>query len=115
MDASPFATFLAFCEQHKIPVSPDVALVAVPGMGNGMVAVQPIPAHTELFSVPKTSILSTQMCELKDKLLESEWEGLNGGWGRLILCLMWEEGRGEASPWRGYLGELLSRPVSFSS
>lgn len=99
----PYAAFLAFCEASAITLNPLCNLAPIAGMGTGLVALRDLPAHTELFSIPKPAVLSTQTSKLKDLLPEVEWEALKGGWGRLILCLMWEDGR-EDSPWRGYLG-----------
>ena len=109
MDASsPYLPLHTFLASAGISVSPLTTLAPIPRMGTGLVAVADVPPHTELFSVPKTAVLTTKTCGLKDLLPAAEWEGLNGGWGRLILCLMYEQGRGDQSPWKGYLGELDS-------
>lgn len=111
---SPYTPFLDFCKAAAITVHDGVTLAPVAGMGTGMLAVADLPAHTELFAVPKTAVLSTQTSALKDGLA-AEWEGLKGGWGRLILCLMFEDGRGADSPWRGYLGASPPRPSRLST
>jgi hypothetical protein len=103
-----YAPFLHFCRAAAITVSDSVTLAPVPGMGTGLLALVDLPAHTELFSIPKPAVLSTQTSALKEGLSEAEWEALKGGWGRLILCLMFEDGRGAASPWQGYLGASLA-------
>lgn len=99
-----YAPFLDFCRSAAISLNDSVTLAPVPGMGTGLLALVDLPAHTELFSIPKAAVLSTQTSALKEGLAEAEWDALKGGWGRLILCLMFEDGRGAASPWRGYLG-----------
>ena len=106
MESSPYLSLHTFLTSAAISASPLCTLTPIPRMGTGLVAVADTPPHTELFSVPKTAVLTTKTCGLKELLPKEEWEGLNGGWGRLILCLMYEQGRGEASPWKGYLGEL---------
>ncbi|KAL7411012.1 hypothetical protein BDY24DRAFT_417352 [Mrakia frigida] len=112
MESSPYLSLHTFLTSAEISVSPLCTLTPIPRMGTGLVAVADIPPHTELFSVPKTAVLTTKTCGLKELLPKEEWEGLNGGWGRLILCLMYEQGRGEGSPWKGYLDIL---PTNFDT
>jgi hypothetical protein len=109
--SDPYSSFHAFLASSEIPLHPSIFLSPIPNMGTGLLTTTDLPAHTELFSIPKPVILSTQSSLLKTKLSTEEWEGLNGGWGRLILCLMWEEGRGADSPWRGYLGQSVLSSV----
>ncbi|KAL1407166.1 Ribosomal lysine N-methyltransferase 4 [Vanrija albida] len=88
-----------------------MALTPFPNMGWGAVARQPIKAHTPLFHIPLDYLLTPWTSSLRTHLTEAEWESLDGGWARLILCMMWEESRAD-SKWGGYLRNM---PREFDS
>lgn len=71
----------------------------------------PQEGHT-LFSIPRELTLSARTSSLPELLGKSLWKQsqLGKGWVGLILCMMWEESRGQASPWSTYLS---TRRVSF--
>lgn len=67
---------------------------------------------TVLFTIPRPILLSTQTSALPSLLGKEDWTLLGKGWTGLILCMMYEEARGEASPWCGYLRDL---PTNFDT
>ncbi|TXT05058.1 hypothetical protein VHUM_03878 [Vanrija humicola] len=87
-----------------------MSLAPIPNMGWGAVARKPIKAHTPLFHIPLDYLLTPWTSSLKAHLSDAEWESLDGGWARLILCMMWEESR--ESKWGGYLRNM---PRTFDS
>lgn len=77
-------------------------------MGVGAIALLDIPNNTPLFSIPHRLLLSPFHSKLRQVLPAEafeilEAEGGGGSWAALILCLMWEDARGEQSDWFGYL------------
>ncbi|KAK4687811.1 N-lysine methyltransferase SETD6, partial [Tremellales sp. Uapishka_1] len=81
-------------------------------MGFGAIALTNIPENTHLFHIPLSLLLTPYTSELSSHLSAAEWEALEGGWTRLILVMMWETERGEASRWGGYL---KSMPTTFDT
>ena len=87
-------------------------------------ATQDIPADTTLFTIPRKSIINSETSEIARRLpqvfdlsavLEDEGEDEEAGldsWGCLILILIYEFLRGDASPWKPYLDVL---PQSFDT
>ena len=67
---------------------------------------------TVLFTIPRLILLSTRTSALPRLLGKEDWTLLDKGWTSLILCMMYEEARGEASPWSGYLRDL---PTDFDT
>ncbi|WOO84597.1 Ribosomal lysine N-methyltransferase 4 [Vanrija pseudolonga] len=88
-----------------------MSLAPIPNMGWGAVARKPIAAHTPLFRIPLDYLLTPWTSSLKSHLTDAEWDALDGGWARLILCMMWEESRAD-SKWGGYLRNM---PREFDS
>jgi len=68
-------------------------------------------AHTPLFHIPPAYLLTPWTSSLRTHLSDAEWASLEGGWARLILCMMWEESRPD-SLWGGYLANM---PREFDS
>jgi SET domain-containing protein 6 len=67
---------------------------------------------TVLFTIPRPILLSTRTSALPSLVGKEDWALLGEGWTGLILCMMYEEVRGEASPWCGYLRDL---PTDFDT
>lgn len=63
-------------------------------------------ANTPLFHIPLSHLLTPWTSELRTHLKPEEWNAIQGGWAALILVMMWEESRGDASPWAGYLANM---------
>ncbi|KIY70636.1 SET domain-containing protein [Cylindrobasidium torrendii FP15055 ss-10] len=87
--------------------------------GRGAVALKDIPEGHTLFTIPRTLTLSTRTSELPHAFGLEAWKSANlhQGWAGLILCMMWEEAKGQASKWGPYLASLPSRfdtPVFWS-
>lgn len=66
-----------------------------------------------MFTIPRSLTLSIRTSTLP-KLLGATWDKyqLGQGWAGLILCCLWEESRGSASRWSGYLETL---PTQFDT
>ncbi|KKA27725.1 hypothetical protein TD95_001300 [Thielaviopsis punctulata] len=94
--------------------------------GRGLVATAEIPAETTLFTIPRKAILSAATSEVVQKLPQlftasdeddamdtedSEDAGPNP-WSSLILVMIYEYLRGEASPWHKYFAVL---PTEFDT
>lgn len=84
-------------------------LCAFEDMGFGAIALRDAPPDTPLFHVPNEHILSHLSSDLQTRLSEAEWRSLGNGWSPLILTMMWELSRGEASPWHYYLSKSRAR------
>ncbi|KAL2196596.1 hypothetical protein P885DRAFT_37497 [Corynascus similis CBS 632.67] len=94
--------------------------------GRGIVAKADIPADTVLFTVPRDAIICSATTALKNEIpdifdLEGEGDGSSDlgdedgtssssqdSWSLLILILMYEHFRGDASKWKPYLEVLPS-------
>jgi hypothetical protein len=63
--------------------------------------------ETTLFSIPNSLLLSSSNSSLRPLIRQEDWDTLEetGGWASLMLCMMWEEFRGEESRWNGYFSE----------
>ncbi|WVF66323.1 hypothetical protein IAT40_001063 [Kwoniella sp. CBS 6097] len=79
------------------------------GMGYGAIALRDVTEDKALFHIPDTLILSPFNSDLKDKLGAEEWQGLDRGWCRLILTMMYETQLGEESRWSGYLSNMPTK------
>jgi hypothetical protein len=60
-------------------------------------------ADTPVFHTPLKYMLTPYTSDLRSKISAEQWEGLEGGWSRLILVMMYETEQGEKSPWAKYL------------
>lgn len=65
-------------------------------------------AHTPLFHIPIAHVLSAETSRLRSLLSEAEWASLSG-WLPLMLVMMYEQARGEDSPWHAYLSRFMAR------
>ena len=131
MTSAAAADFVAwFQSQNGTLDSSSMGIVDFPGHGRGAIALKDIPVRLArtflcigklimdnfsqedhvLFSLPRDLSLSTRTCALP-ALMGGDWRahGLHEGWVGLILCMMWEESRGAASKWSGYLGTSFLR------
>ncbi|KAL1745674.1 hypothetical protein HDZ31DRAFT_35884 [Schizophyllum fasciatum] len=81
--------------------------------GRGMVALKDIPADHTLFSIPRSTVLSTRTSTLPSLFGATAWKErqLDKGWGGLILCMMWESASADRK-WKPYLDTL---PTAFST
>lgn len=83
--------------------------------GRGAIALTDIQKDSTLFTIPRSLTLSTRTSPLPWILGEAKWRNyeLDKGWVGLILCMMWEEAKGEESKWNGYMGMYIG-PVFLS-
>ncbi|EPQ29768.1 uncharacterized protein PFL1_02441 [Pseudozyma flocculosa PF-1] len=73
----------------------------IEGMGRGMVALEPIPANTTIFTIPRhvllnlnTSALSAAIAASPDEAAKATWAEIQKkGWLPLILAMLWERRR----------------------
>ncbi|KAL1680484.1 hypothetical protein EV122DRAFT_288740 [Schizophyllum commune] len=81
--------------------------------GRGMIALKDIPTDHTLFSIPRSTVLSTRTSPLPGLFGADAWKErqLDKGWGGLILCMMWESAQSDRK-WKGYLDSL---PTEFST
>ncbi|KAG8693970.1 hypothetical protein FRC08_008784 [Ceratobasidium sp. 394] len=89
-----------------------MGLARLEGCGWSAIALKDIPKDHVLFEIPRSLLLSTRTCTLKEKLSKAEWARLGKGWTPLILCMMWEAAKREESIWDGYLDTM---PVTFDT
>ncbi|KAL1695076.1 hypothetical protein GGG16DRAFT_45758 [Schizophyllum commune] len=81
--------------------------------GRGMIALKDIPTDHTLFSIPRSTVLSTRTSPLPGLFGADAWKErqLDKGWGGLILCMMWESAQSDRK-WKVYLDSL---PTEFST
>ncbi|KAL1721914.1 hypothetical protein EV715DRAFT_270783 [Schizophyllum commune] len=81
--------------------------------GRGMIALKDIPTDHTLFSIPRSTVLSTRTSPFPGLFGADAWKErqLDKGWGGLILCMMWESAQSDRK-WKGYLDSL---PTEFST
>ncbi|KLO09098.1 SET domain-containing protein [Schizopora paradoxa] len=103
-----------FISQGGILDRTTMALQDIPNQGRGAIALKDLPEDHTLFSIPRILTLSTRTCDLPRLIGEETWKRsqLNKGWSGVILCMMWEESRGDNSKWSAYLREL---PTTFDT
>ncbi|KAG0052635.1 hypothetical protein BGZ83_002351 [Gryganskiella cystojenkinii] len=104
------ASFLSWLESNGATVSSSISLqdYSTEGAGRGVVAVADIAKDQELFSIPRSLLLSPLTSELAQKMDLSTLEG----WNPLLLCMIYEYCRGSASKWSPYFDIL---PMEFST
>ncbi|KAF8948972.1 hypothetical protein BGZ47_000647 [Haplosporangium gracile] len=102
--------FLAWLAANGAAVSKSIAIqdYAAEGAGRGVVAIANINKDEELFSIPRPLLLSPETSELAKKLDLTTLEG----WNPLMICMIYEYGRGAASHWKPYFDIL---PMEFST
>ncbi|KAH7368632.1 SET domain-containing protein RMS1 [Plectosphaerella cucumerina] len=96
------------------------------GAGRGIIATKDIPQDTTLFTIPRDAIINVQTSELSSKLphvfdgsideMDEDAAPLDS-WGSLILVLLYEFLRGDASRWKPYfdvLPEQFDTPIFWS-
>ncbi|KAG0340226.1 hypothetical protein BG000_000391 [Podila horticola] len=109
------ATFLEWLAANGATVSKDISLqdYSAEGAGRGVVAVADINNDHELFSIPRSLLLSPETSALSQKMDLSSLQG----WNPLMMCLIYEYGKGSESKWRPYfdiLPEEFSTPMFWS-
>ncbi|PPR01715.1 hypothetical protein CVT24_001591 [Panaeolus cyanescens] len=79
--------------------------------GRGLVALRDLPENYDVFSIPRSLVLSTRTSSLPSKIGASKWReyGLHKGWSGLILCMLWEAAQGPASKWNTYFVSMPSK------
>ncbi|KAF2086966.1 RuBisCO-cytochrome methylase [Saccharata proteae CBS 121410] len=99
-DQSTF--FLNFLASSQANVSSKIELADLRhrGAGRGVVAKEDIPEGEILFSVPRAAVLSASNSSLSTKLPQVLTE--LDPWLSLILTMLYEYLRGNASPWKPY-------------
>ncbi|KAF9929839.1 hypothetical protein FBU30_001152 [Linnemannia zychae] len=103
-------TFLEWLAANGATVSKSIALqdYSADGAGRGVVAVADINKDEELFSIPRPLLLSPETSELTKKLDLTSLEG----WNPLMICMIYEYGRGAESKWKPYFDIL---PMEFDT
>ncbi|KAI9322702.1 hypothetical protein BX666DRAFT_1849298 [Dichotomocladium elegans] len=98
--------FWKWLEDNKATLSNGIAFhdFRSEGAGRGVVATRDIEEGEDLFSIPRSMLLTTQTSELR-QLLGEVLDSLTG-WNPLILCLMYESQR-DTSFWKPYFGKHL--------
>ncbi|KAF9361702.1 hypothetical protein BGX26_000057 [Mortierella sp. AD094] len=110
------ATFLAWLEANGASVSKSISLqdYSSEGAGRGVVASADIKKDEELFSIPRSLLLSPETSELPKKIDLTSLQG----WNPLMMCMIYEYCRGEASHWKPYFDILPAEfctPMFWSS
>jgi N-lysine methyltransferase SETD6 len=82
------------------------------GVGRILLSLRASKEGTVLLTIPRSILLSTRTSALPPLLSKEDWTSLGKGWTGLILCMMYEEARGAASPWCTYLRDL---PTDFDT
>ncbi|KAI9782017.1 MAG: hypothetical protein M1816_002126 [Peltula sp. TS41687] len=101
-----------FLQNASAKFNPKVALADMrhQGAGRGLVALADIDEDEELFAIPRSSVLSAETSELKDRI-PKEMESMNP-WLRLayqkalILVMIYEYLQGPRSKWKPYFDVL---------
>ncbi len=98
--------------------------------GRGIIATADIPADTDLFTIPRSVIISEETSELATRLpglfskseevidevdLDGQPAELPKSWLNLILILLYESFHQNTSKWSPYLSILPQRPSSFDT
>lgn len=125
-----------FKQQQGTKFHPSLSIVDLRerNAGRGIIATEDIPAETELFTIPRSSIISTETSELaqripnlfdkgqctNNKVSEQDEEStldhdLPYAWLNLILALLYEVLHKDTSRWHGYLSILPKRPHDFNT
>ncbi|KAG0092369.1 hypothetical protein BGZ93_009264 [Podila epicladia] len=109
------ATFLEWLAANGATVSKDISLqdYSAEGAGRGVIAVADINKDQELFSIPRSLLLSPETSALSQKMDLTSLQG----WNPLMMCLIYEYGKGTESKWRPYfdiLPEEFSTPMFWS-
>ncbi|KAF2841543.1 SET domain-containing protein [Patellaria atrata CBS 101060] len=99
--------FLSWLSNSSATISPKIAIhdLRSRSAGRGVVAVQGIAEDELLFSVPRGIVLSVANSDLSKTHPEILKE-LTDPWLSLILVLIYEYLRGDASPWKPYFDVL---------
>ncbi|KAK5690739.1 Ribosomal lysine N-methyltransferase 4 [Elasticomyces elasticus] len=108
-------SFLAWLQQHGTTISPKIELADLrqDGCGRGVLAVQDIEEDEELFSVPRTSILTIETSTLPAEINAQ----INDPWLGLITAMVLEHSKGDGSAWKAYfdvLPEQFDTPMFWS-
>ncbi|KAF8985332.1 hypothetical protein BGZ46_004897 [Entomortierella lignicola] len=104
------AAFLTWLENNGASISKSITLqdYSSEGAGRGVVATADIKKDEELFSIPRPLLLSPETSEIAKKIDLSSLQG----WNPLMMCMIYEYCRGDASHWKPYFDIL---PKEFST
>ncbi|KAF9955323.1 hypothetical protein BGZ65_003461 [Modicella reniformis] len=102
--------FLGWLEANGATVSKSLSLqdYSAEYAGRGVVAIGDINKDEELFSIPRSLLLSPETSELAKKIDLASLEG----WNPLMMCMIYEYCCGEESQWKPYFDIL---PTEFST
>ncbi|KAG0232464.1 hypothetical protein BGW41_001858 [Actinomortierella wolfii] len=102
--------FVEWLKANGASVSESMSLhdYASEGAGRGVIATQDIEKDHELFSIPRSLLLSPETSQLSKEVDLSSLRG----WSPLILCMIYEYCRGADSHWKPYFDIL---PTEFST
>ncbi|KAM3418102.1 Ribosomal lysine N-methyltransferase 4 [Cercospora zeina] len=102
--------FLNWLKNNGATISPKIQLADLRdrAAGRGVVAMQDLAEDEELFSIPKSSILTAETSDLPAAVRKE----IDHPWLSLILAMVYEYLRGNDSPWQPYFALL---PESFDS
>ncbi|KAJ5902528.1 hypothetical protein N7495_003056 [Penicillium taxi] len=101
-------SWLHVCPGVRINPKINLADLRSKGAGRGLVAGANIAEGEELFSIPRSIILSVENSGLKSLLLQNELEAL-GPWLSLMLVMIYEYSQDAASNWKLYLSMMPNR------
>ncbi|KAK4501206.1 hypothetical protein PRZ48_007013 [Zasmidium cellare] len=92
--------FITWLKENGASISDKIELADLrqQGAGRGVVATQDLPEDTELFSIPRTSILTTTTTTIPPTSLQD----IDDPWLSLIATMVLEHLTGPASPWKPY-------------
>lgn len=109
-DSATFLEWFRCSERTRVSDKIQISDLRIQGAGRAVLATRDIPEDEELFALPKASTLHTQMSNLIEHLSCPLPD--SDPWLPLILTIIYELLRGEASPWMPYLRLL---PVDFDT
>jgi len=99
--SSTFMSWLASIPNVTLHPSIQLADLRSQHAGRGLLATDNIPANTDLFTLPRSSIISTETSALPKLLPASIFEDRDP-WSALILVMTYEYLLGEKSQWKPY-------------
>ncbi|KAF2207175.1 hypothetical protein CERZMDRAFT_102670 [Cercospora zeae-maydis SCOH1-5] len=102
--------FLQWLKNNGATISPNIQLADLRdrAAGRGVVATKDLAEDEELFSIPRSSILTAETSDLPAAVRKE----IDHPWLSLILAMVYEYLKGDDSPWQPYFNLL---PESFDS
>ena len=92
--------FIDWLKHHGTPISQKIELADLRhrSAGRGVLAGEDIADDEELFSIPRTSILTVDTSSLPDDIKQK----LDDPWLSLIIAMIYEDQKGTKSKWKAY-------------